>query len=287
MLYDEYIPGVILEEDDHKASTSRKFDRNRINQKAELTKRETDIRTKRTPRQTDSSTPDDVGGFVNTSFHPDGEGSVSSNDFNRSTSISSQPFYPIRRKHQDKDNLNELRPSTSSSIQTRTVKASRGPVQVLSDATITHSHDDGEKNDSDDGTEITVVRPWTPMAIHSNGTTAVTNDHSNDNDDASDPSLSLVLRTLFEMIAEDLDKFVYTPAPNGLGDVQCRITRDKRGMEKGLYPIYYMHVERPGDGKKFFILAGRKRRRSTTSNYLISTDPTDLSRDGEKFIGKL
>ncbi|CAF3001390.1 unnamed protein product [Rotaria socialis] len=298
MLYGEHVPGVILEEDDHKASTSRKFDRNRINQKAELTKRETDIRTKRTPRQTDSSTPDDVGGFVNTSFHSDGEGSVASNDFNRPTSISSQPFYPIRRKHQDKDNLNGLRPSTSSSIHTRTVKAARGPVQVLSDATITHSHDDGEKNDSDDDTEITVVRPWTPKANHSNETTAVTNDrsnettavtndHSNDNDDASDPSLSLVLRTLFEMITEDLDKFVYTPAPNGLGDVQCRITRDKRGMEKGLFPIYYMHVERPGDGKKFFILAGRKRRRSTTSNYLISTDPTDLSRDGEKFIGKL
>jgi len=52
------------------------------------------------------------------------------------------------------------------------------------------------------------------------------------------------------MITEDLDKFVYTPAPNGLGDVQCRITRDKRGMERGLFPTYYMHVERPGDGKK-------------------------------------
>jgi hypothetical protein len=52
------------------------------------------------------------------------------------------------------------------------------------------------------------------------------------------------------MITEDLDKFVYTPAPNGLGDIQCRITRDKRGMEKGLFPTYYMHVERPGDGKK-------------------------------------
>lgn len=52
------------------------------------------------------------------------------------------------------------------------------------------------------------------------------------------------------MITEDLDKFVYTPAPNGLGDIQCRITRDQRGVEKNLFPIYYMHVERPGDGKK-------------------------------------
>lgn len=36
-----------------------------------------------------------------------------------------------------------------------------------------------------------------------------------------------------------------------------------------------------------FLLAGRKRKKSKTSNYLISTDPTDLSREGESYIGKL
>nr|CAD7573305.1 unnamed protein product [Timema californicum] len=36
-----------------------------------------------------------------------------------------------------------------------------------------------------------------------------------------------------------------------------------------------------------FLLAGRKRKKSATSNYLISTDPTDLSRGGESFVGKL
>ena len=36
-----------------------------------------------------------------------------------------------------------------------------------------------------------------------------------------------------------------------------------------------------------FLLAGRKRKKSTTSNYVISIDPTDLSRGGENFIGKL
>lgn len=36
-----------------------------------------------------------------------------------------------------------------------------------------------------------------------------------------------------------------------------------------------------------FLLAGRKRKKSTTSNYLISTDPTDLSRGGEAYVGKL
>lgn len=38
---------------------------------------------------------------------------------------------------------------------------------------------------------------------------------------------------------------------------------------------------------QIFLLAGRKRKRSTTSNYLISTDPTDLSRGSESFVGKL
>ncbi|XP_064150082.1 tubby-related protein 2 isoform X4 [Loxodonta africana] len=38
---------------------------------------------------------------------------------------------------------------------------------------------------------------------------------------------------------------------------------------------------------KHFLLAGRKRKRSKTSNYLISLDPTDLSRDGDNFVGKV
>lgn len=36
-----------------------------------------------------------------------------------------------------------------------------------------------------------------------------------------------------------------------------------------------------------FLLAGRKRKKSTTSNYLISTDATDLSRGGDAYIGKV
>ncbi|XP_077400791.1 tubby-related protein 3 isoform X2 [Vanacampus margaritifer] len=83
----------------------------------------------------------------------------------------------------------------------------------------------------------------------------------------------------------DLDEFVLLPAPRG-ATVKCRITRDKKGMDRGLYPTYYMHMEKE-DSKKVFLLAGRKRKKSKTSNYLISVDPTDLSREGESFIGKL
>ncbi|KAM7434055.1 hypothetical protein ABFA07_015779 [Porites harrisoni] len=84
---------------------------------------------------------------------------------------------------------------------------------------------------------------------------------------------------------DDLEKFVFDPAPQGT-TIKCRITRDKKGMDRGMYPTYFLHMEKD-DGKKMFLLAGRKRKKSTTSNYLISTDATDLSRGGESFIGKL
>ncbi|KFV64417.1 Tubby-related protein 3, partial [Dryobates pubescens] len=84
---------------------------------------------------------------------------------------------------------------------------------------------------------------------------------------------------------ENLEDFAFRPAPRGV-TVKCRITRDKKGMDRGLFPTYYMHLERD-DSRKTFLLAGRKRKKSKTSNYLISVDPTDLSREGESFIGKL
>merc|ERR1719297_147257 len=84
---------------------------------------------------------------------------------------------------------------------------------------------------------------------------------------------------------ENLDNFVLEPAPQG-ALVKCRITRDRKGMDRGLFPTYFLHMERE-DGKKVFLIAGRKRKKSATSNYLMSTDPTDLSRGGDSFVGKL
>ncbi|TKS70729.1 Transcriptional enhancer factor TEF-5 [Collichthys lucidus] len=86
-----------------------------------------------------------------------------------------------------------------------------------------------------------------------------------------------------EIEFDDLEKFVIQPAQQGV-TVKCRVTRDQRGMDKSLYPLYYLHLD---NEKKTFLLAGRKRKKSTTSNYLISIDATDLSRGGENFVGKL
>ncbi|XP_068450903.1 tubby-related protein 1 [Clinocottus analis] len=86
-----------------------------------------------------------------------------------------------------------------------------------------------------------------------------------------------------EIEFDNLEKFVMEPAPQGV-TIKCRVTRDQRGVDKSLYPTYYFHLD---NGKKTFLLAGRKRKKCGTSNYLISIDATDLSRGGENFVGKL
>lgn len=85
---------------------------------------------------------------------------------------------------------------------------------------------------------------------------------------------------------DNLKEFVMQPAPEGT-TIKCRVTRDKHGMDKSMFPTYFLHLEREDSGEKIFLLAARKRKKSRSSNYVISTDPTDLSRDGINFIGKL
>ncbi|KAH7718078.1 CRE-TUB-1 protein [Aphelenchoides avenae] len=86
-------------------------------------------------------------------------------------------------------------------------------------------------------------------------------------------------------IVSNLDKFVMEPVKKNV-TMKCRITRDKKGVDKGMFPIYYLHLERD-DGKRVFLLAARRRKKSATANYLISTDPTDLSRNAKSFIAKV
>lgn len=109
--------------------------------------------------------------------------------------------------------------------------------------------------------------------------------NSDEVDDDGQPLQGAVGRSFTPDVTENLDDFVLKPAPQGV-TIKCRITRDKKGVDRGIYPTYYLHMERE-DGKKTFLLAGRKRKKSKTSNYLLSTDPTDLTRGGEAFVGKL
>lgn len=81
------------------------------------------------------------------------------------------------------------------------------------------------------------------------------------------------------------EEFVCRPAPMG-ELIQCVVSRDKSGMDK-MHPVYYLKLQRKDDEAKVFLLAGRKRKYSKTSNYLISLDATDLKRDGEAYLAKL
>ncbi|CAI5441227.1 unnamed protein product [Caenorhabditis angaria] len=89
-------------------------------------------------------------------------------------------------------------------------------------------------------------------------------------------------------IEKDKARFVEEPAARNT-IYKCSITRDKRGMDKGMYPTYYLHLEYHinEERKRCFLLAARKRKKSTTANYLISSDPLDLSREGENYIAKV
>ena len=55
-------------------------------------------------------------------------------------------------------------------------------------------------------------------------------------------------RTFTPDITENLDDFVLKPAPQGV-TIKCRITRDKKGVDRGIHPAYFLHMERE-DGKK-------------------------------------
>jgi tubby-related protein 1 len=84
----------------------------------------------------------------------------------------------------------------------------------------------------------------------------------------------------------NLKDFVMRPAPEGAA-VKCRVSRDKRGMDKTMYPTYSLHLEQEDTGEKVFLLAARKRKKSRSSNYLFSTNQTDLSRAGDNYVAKL
>lgn len=57
-----------------------------------------------------------------------------------------------------------------------------------------------------------------------------------------------------------VEQFVLEPAKEGTL-VKCRISRDRKGMDRGLFPTYFLHVERD-DGKKV-CKAGQKVRIGT------------------------
>jgi hypothetical protein len=60
------------------------------------------------------------------------------------------------------------------------------------------------------------------------------------------------------------------------------ILRKKDGMER-LYPKYFMYVHESDK----FLLAGRKRPKNMTANYLISMDHDNFEKDSKFCVGKV
>ena len=84
------------------------------------------------------------------------------------------------------------------------------------------------------------------------------------------------------VLADLSDKrlFLMQPGPKN-GHVQCTIRREKGNF--GMFPKYTLHLDENGE----FLLAARKRKKSKSSNYLISLDRDDLSRQSGNYFGKL
>lgn len=50
-----------------------------------------------------------------------------------------------------------------------------------------------------------------------------------------------------------LYQFISHRVPKENEIVKCRITRDKQGLDKHMYPMYYLHMEQENDQKVFII----------------------------------
>lgn len=63
--------------------------------------------------------------------------------------------------------------------------------------------------------------------------------------------------------------------------IQCRIEREK-GADK-LHPSFYVYLEETNQ----FLACARKRKKSKTSNYLISMEKSDMNRSSGNYMGKV
>ncbi|KRT79974.1 hypothetical protein AMK59_8140, partial [Oryctes borbonicus] len=164
-----------------------------------------------------------------------------------------------------------------------TMSQDNNPDQVISILSKSNQLEDSPTEDMNPSNDLMDIEDEesTPVTTPDSGNAAV-------NPIAEHPTFINQSNSVQEIegdIEGNVEKFVLQPAAQKVL-YKCRITRDRKGMDRGLYPTYFLHLERDY-GKKVFLLAGRKRKKSATSNYLISTDPTDLSRGAESFVGKL
>lgn len=97
---------------------------------------------------------------------------------------------------------------------------------------------------------------------------------------ASNDTLKLQFKISEELSREDRENFLLTPGPR-TNPVLCFIVRDRN--ESKMYPKYSLYLDEGGK----FLISSRKRKKSKSSNYLISLDDDDLNRESSSYFGKV
>ncbi|KAL1395995.1 hypothetical protein pipiens_010832 [Culex pipiens pipiens] len=193
---------------------------------------------------------------------------------------------------------------TATGTTTTTGSVTTTPTSPYSDATLEKLTPSSQDSEDEESTPVDILPSSNSFDRHSDGhlthsapiSPALNNNVSRDSqqDSGSSGNLKSTEHSSPQAsghndaegdVAGPIEQWVTQPAAQGVL-YKCRITRDRKGMDRGLFPIYYLHLERDY-GKRLFCLAGRKRKKSKTSNYIISCDPTDLSRQADGFVGKL
>lgn len=271
-------PGSIIDDDAYRPSTAS-GDQTRERKLAELKKRNDEkLRQKRNVQgmmqPNDIKRPGTRGGTKPKSGKPSGYRPTATDTPGASVNVAFDPDAPTSATSLNLDELPTtlLPPSYKMSETERKLHEKGIPAKV--------------ESSSDEDIESSPLPSPTPTRARFDGSSPSLPSDDNvptkplnqpEGKDRSVPGYNLDI--------DDLESFAFMPAPQGT-TIKCRITRDKKGVDRNLFPTYFLHLEKD-DGKKIFLLAGRKRKKSKTSNYLISTDPTDLSRTGESFTGKL
>ncbi|TPX30731.1 hypothetical protein SmJEL517_g05775 [Synchytrium microbalum] len=92
--------------------------------------------------------------------------------------------------------------------------------------------------------------------------------------------LTHFLRTHPSLSTTAIIDILTKPLPQGQ-KLLCKIIRHKEGVEK-LYPSYEVFIEDPADTSKTFLMAARKRKKSRTSNYIITSTRLPVGNKKEK-----
>jgi len=102
----------------------------------------------------------------------------------------------------------------------------------------------------------------------------------NEDGDSETSAPPAVAAPTFNMDLSDMRNFLMQPGPKNR-PIQCYITRDR--SQSKMYPKYSLVM---GDNDQF-MLSARKRKKSKTSNYIISLDEDDTSRNSGNYFGKV